>query len=316
MNTRLTTSRRAGSAMALSFGLLLTACVSNPSQPGDNSFAQALGALSSAAAQSGVPMGALGSQASTHLQTLQLVVQSLDNMDETREIELGRQLSSVLLGSARALNDEPTQRYVNRLGRWISLHSSRPNLPWTFVVLDNPGFNAFAAPGGYVFVTKGLLDRTPTEAELAGVLAHEITHVTQKHHLKAMVTQARTQLGTQAVGHLLSKNGGDTVSGMLLNLGRDLYAKGLDRADEFEADRMGVALAARAGMDPYGLLALLQQMSAEQPDHPAYALAFSTHPPSLQRVEYLRQAMGNRLDKFAASSSPTLAQRVRSQRSR
>lgn len=316
MNTRLTTSRRAGAAITLGLGLLLSACVSNPSQPGDTSIAQALGALSSAAAQSGLPVGSRGGQASTHVQTLQLVVQALDNMDEAREIELGRQLSSVLLGSARALNDEPTQRYVNRLGRWISLHSSRPHLPWTFVVLDNPGFNAFAAPGGYIFVTKGLLERTPTEAELAGVLAHEIIHVTQKHHLKAMVTQARTQLGAQAVGHLLSRSGSDTVSGLLLNLGRDLYAKGLDRADEFEADRMGVALATRAGMDPYGLLALLQQMSGEQPDHPAYALAFSTHPPAQQRLAYLQQAMGDRLDKYAVTSSPALAQRIRSQRSR
>lgn len=303
-------------ASALTLLLWLGACETNPTQPGAASISQALSSLSTVAAQSGVPTGALGSTAATQSQTLQLMARSLDNMDEPREIELGRQLSAVLLGSARPLNDEATQRYVSRLGRWISLHSSRPHLPWTFVVLDNPGYNAFAAPGGFVFVTKGLLNRTPTEAELAGVLAHEIIHVTQKHHLKAMVTQARVQLGTQAAAQLLLRNNTDALTGMLLNLGRDLYAKGLDRADEFEADRMGVALATRAGMDPYGLVALLHQLSGERADHPAYTLAFSTHPPTRQRVEYLQQAMGNRLDRFASSSSPTLEQRIRSQRTR
>lgn len=72
---------------------------------------------------------------------------------------------------------------TNWARRWISLQSARPHLPWTFVVLDDKGYNAFAAPGGYVFVTKGLIDSCADEAELAGILAHEITHVTAKHHL-------------------------------------------------------------------------------------------------------------------------------------
>lgn len=303
-------------ALALGVALLVSACETNPTQPGTASMAQALGSLSTVAAQAGVPTGALGQNAASQTQTLQLMARALDNMDEPREIELGRQLSAVLLGSARPLNDEATQRYVSRLGRWISLHSSRPQLPWTFVVLDNPGYNAFAAPGGFVFVTKGLLNRTATESELAGVLAHEIIHVTQKHHLKAMVTQARVQLGTQAASQLLLRNNADALTGMLLNVGRELYAKGLDRADEFEADRMGVALATRAGMDPYGLVALLHQLSGERADHPAYTLAFSTHPPTKQRVEYLQQTMGNRLDRFVSTSSPTLEQRIRTQRAR
>ena len=100
----------------------------------------------------------------------------MENIDEAKEIEIGRQLAAVLLGSKPLHPDMALQRYVNRLGRWISLQSSRPQLPWTFAVLDDPGFNAFAAPGGYIFVTKGLVDRVD-EAELAGILAHEITHV-------------------------------------------------------------------------------------------------------------------------------------------
>jgi predicted Zn-dependent protease len=97
------------------------------------------------------------------------------------------------------LPDMLMERYVNQLGRWISLQSTRPNLPWTFAVLDDPGFNAFAAPGGYIYVTKGLIDRVADEAEVAGILAHEIVHVTSKHHLIALNKAARAGLLTQAI---------------------------------------------------------------------------------------------------------------------
>ncbi|HTH09247.1 MAG TPA: M48 family metalloprotease, partial [Acidovorax sp.] len=114
---------------------------------------------------------------------ISLLTQSMENIDEPKEIEIGRQLAALLLGAKPAHPDMALQRYVNRLGRWISLQSPRAGLPWTFVVLDDAGYNAFAAPGGYVFVTKGLIDRCADESELAGILAHEITHVTAKHHL-------------------------------------------------------------------------------------------------------------------------------------
>jgi predicted Zn-dependent protease len=124
---------------------------------------------------------------------LQLLSQSLDQIDEPKEIEIGRQLAAVLLGSKPLHGDMVLQAYVNQLGRWISLHSTRPNLPWSFVVIDDSGYNAFAAPGGYVFVTKGLIDRVRDEAELAAILAHEITHVTSRHHLVAL--RAKAQAG-------------------------------------------------------------------------------------------------------------------------
>ena len=127
----------------------------------------------------------------------QLLTKSVEQIDEPKEVEIGRTLAAVLLGSKPLLADMALQRYVNSLGRWISLQSERPNLKWTFAVLDDPGYNAFAAPGGYVLVTKGLIDSVADEAELAGILAHEITHVTAKHHLKAMNKSAQTSLGTQ-----------------------------------------------------------------------------------------------------------------------
>jgi predicted Zn-dependent protease len=239
----------------------------------------------------------------------QLLSESSGNIDESKEVEIGRQLAAVLLGAKPLHPDMALQRYVNRLGRWISLQSARPGLPWTFAVLDDPGFNAFAAPGGYIFVTKGLVDRVD-EAELAGILAHEITHVTEKHHLNALRTKARAGVVTQIIGSQLRNDVGGVISSQLLGLFKNLYSSGLDQGDEFEADRHGVALAARAGFDPYGLPSVLQQLRTATPDNELFTLTLSTHPPAQQRLEQLEAAMGTRLDKFSGKPSVPLSQRV------
>ena len=244
---------------------------------------------------------------------VQMLMQSVDQIDEAREIEIGRQLAAVLLGSKPLHPDMALQRYVNQLGRWISLQSARPQLPWTFGVLNDPGVNAFAAPGGYVFVTKGLIDRVD-EAELAGILAHEITHVTDKHHLQALRTKARAGLATQAVASRLNNNLGGAVSAQLLALGKDVYSSGLDQDDEFAADRIGVALAARSGFDPYGLPSVLQQLRTAAPDNPLFSLSLRTHPAPQLRLDQLEQAMGNRLDAFAGKPAVPLSQRLATRR--
>ncbi len=242
---------------------------------------------------------------------MSLLTRSVESIDEAQEIEIGRQLAAVLLGSKPLHPDARLQSYVNRLGRWISLQSERPNLPWTFVVLDDNGYNAFAAPGGYVFVTKGLVDRCADESELAGILAHEITHVTARHHLQAMRKTAQSGMFTQLLASQIRTNAvGNLVASQLLALGRNLYARGLDQSDEFEADRHGVALAARSGFDPYGLPAALQVLRAAAPGNPLFTLSLATHPPAEQRLDQLQQAMGNRLDGLGGARSVTVAQRL------
>lgn len=283
---------------------------------------QAAPAEAPANAQPASPGGMLGNmlgasfapagagQASRAGDLIGLLSQSLEQIDEPKEIEIGRQLAAVLLGSKPLHPDMALQRYVNQLGRWISLQSARPQLPWTFAVLDDAGFNAFAAPGGYVFVTKGLIERVADEAELAGILAHEITHVTAKHHLQAIAKTARAGLLTQVIGSQVKGDLAGAVSAQFLNLGRDLYSRGLDQTDEFDADRSGVALAARAGFDPYGLVAVLQQLHTATPDNPLFALSLSTHPPAQQRLDLLEQAMGNRMDGLSGQQPVTVAQRM------
>jgi predicted Zn-dependent protease len=239
-----------------------------------------------------------------------LLTQAGETIDEPREIEIGRQLAAVLLGSKPLHQDLALQRYVNQLGRWISLQSTRPDLAWTFAVLDDNGYNAFAAPGGYVFVTKGLIDRVADESELAGILAHEIVHVVQRHHLQAIRKNARAGALTQVIGSQLNNNLGGALSAQLLSLGRNLYAKGLDQEDEFDADRQGVALATRAGFDPYGLVAVLQQLRTATPDNPVFTLSLSTHPAPQARLDQIELAMGNRLDGWTGKPSVAIAQRM------
>lgn len=276
----------------------------NQAAPGPtNSPTNALGGL--------LGMGANNSAPKTNAADLfGLLSQSLDQIDEPKEIEIGRQLAAVLLGTKPLHPNMALQRYVNRVGRWISLQSPRPDLPWTFAVLDDPGFNAFAVPGGYIFITKGLVDQLADESELAGVLAHEITHVVGKHHLKAIRKTAQAGLLTRAVASQLGNNTAGGLSSQLLNLGRDLYTKGLDQEDELEADRTGVALAARAGFDPYGLVSVVQQLRAATPDNPLFTLSLSTHPAAQVRLDQLEMAMGQRLDGLAGKPSVTIAQRM------
>lgn len=210
---------------------------------------------------------------------------------EDDEAEIGRESSAVLLGAAPLLNDAKVQAYVNRVGLWLALQGERPDLPWRFAVLDDPDINAFAAPGGYVFITKGLLARLRNEAELAGVLAHEIAHVEARHHLVAIRKQARMKLAGLAIGAAIDDS---PEKEQLAALGRGVktvYGRGLDRKDEYHADRIGVVLAARAGYDPYGLVAALQTLERVNPDAGEMSLLLKTHPKPADRITRLDTLM-------------------------
>jgi predicted Zn-dependent protease len=227
---------------------------------------------------------------------VQQVKKANTEVSEPQEIELGGGIASSLLGAAPLLDNPALQHYVNRIGRWIALQSERPDLPWHFGVLDDEDINAFAAPGGYVFITKGLLARMNNEAELAGVLAHEISHVLRKHHLQAIRKGARSELLAGLADDAIKSRGGDERLSKLVGAGTELYARGLDKEDEFESDRMGVVLAARAGYDPYGLPAVLQTLQSINPTDSNLALMFKTHPGFDKRLDLLGPLMSPALD--------------------
>lgn len=213
---------------------------------------------------------------------------------EADEIKIGQRIAGNVLGAAPLVGDPALQRYVNRVGRWLASQSERPGLPWTFGVIDSNDVNAFAAPGGYIFITKGLYILLRDESELAGVLAHEVAHVVRKHHLKLLqqtqLIGAGTELLKQRVG------GKDQRVQGLIGSGAEIMARGLDKAAEFEADRMGVVLATRAGYESFGLPEVLQEIGHLSADSGAVALLFKTHPHPDERLARLGEAMGSRFD--------------------
>ena len=155
--------------------------------------------------------------------TLKTVKQAVKPADLQQEEAIGQAAAATLLGAAKPIDNAALQRYVNEVGLWVALQSDRPNLPWHFAVVDSDDIDAFAAPGGYVFITRGLLLHMHSEAELAGVLGHEINHVVMKHHLKELQRAARIDLLGQAAQYELQQNGHNTelfnkVAGATRNL--------------------------------------------------------------------------------------------------
>jgi beta-barrel assembly-enhancing protease len=215
------------------------------------------------------------------------------NVPEADEVKIGRYVAGNLLGAAPLVNDDALQSYVNRVGRWVALASERPDLQWTFGVIESKAVNAFAAPGGYIFLTRGLYGLLRDEAELAGVLGHEIGHVVRRHHLKVMQKSQALGVGSDLIRKRLGDN---KIAKSLVGTGAEIMARGLDRDAEFEADRIGVVLAARAGYDPYGLPSVLQEISHFSGADSSVALLFKTHPHPDERLARLGEAMGNRFD--------------------
>jgi len=234
------------------------------------------------------------------VQNVKKLGDSLRKIPEPEEIKLGGDLASIILGAAPLVQDAEKQRYVNRVGRWLALHSDRPDLPWQFGIVETDDVNAFSMPGGYVLISRGMFDRMRNESELAGVLAHEIAHVANKDHLGAL----QSSLRNAALGDFTDYVGGSGGIGgafktALISAGKDMFARGLNHDDEYDADRMGVVIAARSGYSPYGLVGVLQTLSAA-PEEKGYALMNKTHPLPVDRIERLDRAMGTKFDTVTA----------------
>ena len=212
--------------------------------------------------------------------------------NEAEEAAIGRQIAGNLLGAAPLVKDPQLQKYVNNVGRWVASQSERPDLAWHFGVIETSDINAFAAPGGYIFVTRGLYQMLNEESELAGVLAHEVGHVIRKHHLKILQKSQAVDQG----GKLLGEQAGDKEKiRNLIGNGAEIVARSLDKNAEFEADRIAVVLAARAGYEAYGLPQVLQAIGHAGNDDKV-ALLFKTHPHPDERYARLGDAMGDRFD--------------------
>ncbi|HEX7151299.1 MAG TPA: M48 family metallopeptidase [Thermoanaerobaculia bacterium] len=210
------------------------------------------------------------------------------------EWQLGQQLSQDIARQVRINNDPALNNYVTQLGRRIVARTPMANMPWQFHVVDDPAINAFAIPGGHVYVNTGLIANSGTASELAGVMAHEISHVIARHSTEQMSRQYGLSI---VAGLVLGQN-----PGALSEIAAQIVAGGalarFSREAEREADELGIRFMAEAGYNPMGMAAMFRTLMAQQQRSPSSVEQFfSTHPTTDERVrdaEKRAQQIGNR----------------------
>lgn len=209
------------------------------------------------------------------------------NITDAEERQLGEQVSANLRAKYGVYQDREVTKYVSLLGGVLAQQSTRPDLNWTFIVLDTDGVNAFAAPGGLIHVTRGLLGLAKNEAELAGVLGHEITHVTVKHTVRSIQKSKGISIGAGEAG------GGSLKSALISKMAEKAYHLILDgefsREDENESDKVGVALANKVGYAPTGLVDVLKKLDARNNGREDRNGLFASHPATKDRIAKLEQ---------------------------
>ena len=193
--------------------------------------------------------------------------------DIEAEILFGRELSARILGNYSLLDDEKINRYVNLVGKGVALYAGRTELRYHFGVLDSDKINAFAAPGGYIFITRGALEKMENEAQLAAVLAHEIAHIVKRHVVKELNIRGNESSGAGGIASLI---GGptDSLRGALEQALDDaadiIFNKGYKVKDEIEADSVGILLASVAGYDPSALKEFLNNAKSFEKENKTY----------------------------------------------
>lgn len=199
--------------------------------------------------------------------------------------------------------DEDLQRYVNLVGRSVAINGQRPEVAYTFAVIDNPTPNAFAGPGGYIFISTGSLRVMKDEAELAGVLAHEVAHVAKKHMIQTY-RRATLVSALQESAAAFDKNAAQ-YGELVGEATKTLFDRGLDKGFEYEADAVGTEIAALSGYDPKGLVVFLKKLEKMTDAKGGW---FKTHPPLSERISKLNAQLAGPL-----SGEKGIAQRERFQ---
>lgn len=210
----------------------------------------------------------------------------LSLVSESQEIQMGREADPQITAQLGLVDDAELQRYVSDLGLRLARVSERPNLPWSFKVVDDPTVNAFALPGGFIYVTRGILARFDSEAELAGVLGHEIGHVTARHSVSQISRQQLQQIGL-GVGMVLSDD--IRAIGGLLSAGMQLMNLRYSRGDETESDELGLRYMSREGYDASSMVGVFEMLAqvggGSEGRIPEWQL---THPYPENRAENIR----------------------------
>lgn len=218
--------------------------------------------------------------------------QSVGAMSEEEEAAIGKEVVAATLGSYPPIRNPGLQHRLNQVGVWIALQSSRPELPWRFAAVESETINAFAAPGGTILVTRGMLGHVTNEAELACVLGHEIGHVTRRHHIAVLQKSLLVSAGASALSATAKAGGSEEYRRLLIGESKEIFNRRLDRGAEREADEDGILLAARAGYDPAACLNFMQRLASLKADTGALAALYKTHPTAKERVVDVDNSLG------------------------
>jgi len=207
------------------------------------------------------------------------------NITEEEEIKMGADVSAKIRTRFGVVQDAAVHKYVTLVGTTLTDQSTRAKLPWTFIVLDTDGVNAFAAPGGFVHITRGALALIKSEAELAGVLGHEIAHVAQKHTVNAIRKSNAVQIGTSE-----SSSNRAALLGALANRAYDMVLENsFDRGDELDADKEGILLVQKAGYTGTGLSEFLARLAERNKAQGEKNGLFASHPETQERIAKVKQ---------------------------
>jgi predicted Zn-dependent protease len=222
-----------------------------------------------------------------------------------QEVEMGQQYASQINQQLPIIQDPEINRYINVLGDSIARLTGRTDLPsWHFYVVDSKEVNAFAVPGGYVYVNRGLIERAQRMDQLAGVLGHEIGHVVRRHSIKQMQQQQGANIGVTLACVLTSVCNNQAGQAAIQVGGTALFAK-FSRQDENEADEEGVKNTVRAGINPNGIPEMFQILINERQSNPSAVQGwFATHPLEEDRIAATR-AMIAKYDPAIIRSLPT-----------
>lgn len=207
---------------------------------------------------------------------------------ESEEQQLGTRVSERIRQRYGVVQNQPVHRYVTLVGTALAQSSSKPGLAWKFIVLDTDAVNAFAAPGGFIHITRGALANMKNEAELAGVLGHEIMHVTERHTIRAIQKGKLVQMGANE-----SLSGNNALMGKLVDKAYDVVEKGFGRGEELEADEKGVVLANTVGYAPQGLNEFLGMLMDRNKSGGDRNGLFASHPETKERVDKLTRQIAS-----------------------
>lgn len=219
------------------------------------------------------------------LMTLLTILLPLSATAQSDEENVGAVAAARILGSAPLVESQEAQRYLNLVGSVLAARSET-GYKWRFGIIKTDSVNAFATPGGFVMVTAGLVKSLENEDEIAYVLAHEIAHVVKKHHYRVVLRQRLAEKAAENIQAAM----GESANAALSQVSAEIYARGLDKSSEYEADRLGIELMTQAGFDPAAAVGVLERLQKLKGDDPRAELLFSTHPSPAERLDAVLQS--------------------------